>query len=66
MALDPRLSDPRLLALAALRLKARPPGPPMQEVTVQVVYIDALDGSVEPGEQYTYSVPVAQLREAPC
>jgi hypothetical protein len=33
MALDPRLSDPRLLALAALRVKARGPAHRVQWIT---------------------------------
>jgi hypothetical protein len=59
MKLDPRLRDPTLLALAGLRLKQR--GPATQMVTLQVVYVDSLDQSIEQGPQYTYHMPIAQL-----
>jgi hypothetical protein len=64
MALDPRLADPLLLALAAQRVcrrQAQPLPCPMRQVTLRVVYVNDLDGSVLPGEEYVYAVPVAQL-----
>jgi hypothetical protein len=41
MALDARLADPLLLALAARRAKERQEAAPRQTVTLQVVYSDA-------------------------
>ena len=42
MALDPRLANVQLLALAALRARARQDAAPRQTVRLQVVYYDAL------------------------
>jgi hypothetical protein len=59
MALDARLADVTLLALAALRAKQRQEGVPRQTVTVRVIYVDAL--GIEPeleGASYTYELPM--------
>jgi hypothetical protein len=40
MALDPRLADPVILALAARRAKERQTTAPRQRVTLQILYYD--------------------------
>jgi hypothetical protein len=50
MALDARLADPVLLALAARRAKERQATAPRQTVTLKIVYYDAL--GQEPDECY--------------
>ena len=51
MALDPRLSDPVLLTLAAMRARQHQATAPRQRVTLRVVYVDAL--GQEPDAIYT-------------
>jgi hypothetical protein len=69
MALDPRLAEPLVLALAARRAKERKTADAMRAVTLRVEYCDSLTGEIEPGPSYTYEVPVVQLtrpwRDAP-
>jgi hypothetical protein len=57
MALDPRLADTQLLALAAMRLRQRQEAAPTQYVTLKTVYYDA-QGILpdEPGEEYRYAL----------
>jgi hypothetical protein len=58
MALDPRLSDPVLLALAAMRAKQHQSDPPRRTVVLQVEYYDAR--GIDPptlGERYAYVLP---------
>jgi hypothetical protein len=57
MSTDPRLADPVILALAALRAKKSQETEPKRQVSLRVVYYDAL--GVEPlleGPTYTYEV----------
>ena len=52
MALDPRLADPLLLALAARRAKARQATAPNQAVVLQIEYDAYGDEPPLKGEQY--------------
>jgi hypothetical protein len=57
MALDPRLMNHQLLALAAMRAKQRQQAEPRRRVTLRVVYYDAR--GIEPllvGPEYVYYV----------
>jgi hypothetical protein len=51
MSSDPRLADPVLLALAAMRARQHQATAPRQRVTLRVVYSDAL--GQEPDVLYT-------------
>ena len=58
MALDARLADVLLLAIAAKRAQQRQQAEPRRTVAMQVVYYDAR--GIEPdelGERYTYDLP---------
>jgi hypothetical protein len=60
MTNDPRLADPVILALAALRAKKNHRDAPRRTVTCQVIYAAGLDPILEPeilGECYTYELP---------
>jgi hypothetical protein len=57
MSLDPRLANETLLVLAALRLKSRPPGPPMQTWVLQIVYEAVGDEPPLLGERYVLYLP---------
>jgi hypothetical protein len=66
VALDPRLADVLLLAIAAKRAKQRQQGEPRQTVTMQVVYYDARGIEAdELGECYTYELPAQALGGRP-
>jgi hypothetical protein len=55
MALDPRLADTTILALAALRAQKNQATAPRRTVTLRVVYVDEL--GIEPlleGPTYVY------------
>ena len=51
MALDPRLADPVLLALAAMRARQHQATAPRQTVTLRILYVDA--SGQEPDALYT-------------
>jgi hypothetical protein len=55
------MKQSRLTRLAMLEASGRSP---VSEVQIQVQYVDALTRVVEAGPQYTYAVPVHQLRRA--
>jgi hypothetical protein len=57
MALDPRLADPLLLALAARRAKARQATAPNQAVVLQIEYDAYGDEPPLKGEQYVLYLP---------
>ena len=68
MALDPRLADGVILALAAMRAKQHQASAPRQTVTLRVVYAAGLDPTLEPeyeGECYVYELP-PQPGDRPC
>ena len=58
VALDPRLADPLILALAAKRAKERLATTPEQVVVLRVIYEGTPWGDPpEEGPSYTYYVP---------
>jgi hypothetical protein len=58
MALDPRLADVLLLAIAARRARQRQTQPPPgRRVVLKVVYEDPLGEGPMEGPTYTYFVP---------
>jgi hypothetical protein len=62
MALDPRLSDPVLLALAAMRAKQHQTEAPRRQVVLQIVYEASGDEPPLLGESYTYVLPATAPR----
>jgi hypothetical protein len=57
MSNDPRLADPVILALAALRAKKNQGTAPRRTVTLKIVYAAGLDPIAEPayeGPSYVY------------
>lgn len=60
MALDARLADTVLLAVAAMRIKKNQVEAPKRYITLRTVYAAGLDPTLEPeyeGPSYTYELP---------
>jgi hypothetical protein len=60
MSQDPRLADPVILALAALRAKKNQVTAPRRTVTLQIVYAAGLDPIAEPA----YEGPTCAYEES--